>query len=726
MKPIVIFIIISIITGVRIASIEESSEKIQYFNGHREISLEEFQKNGENGKTISFYHNGKKKEEIYWQDGKKNKIRTQWYKNGKKRRQSQLNSGLYDGEDIRWFSNGHLRSKESYKNGQKNGKWINCFENGVKQYEGAYRDDLRHGKWTYWNINGEKTGQGEFKTGTGSLEFQYRNGKIKKHEEHFKGKAHGTWIEWFPNGNKKFEIQYHMGKLHGTFIRWYENGQKMRETHFKNGIFHGNDTYWYDNGKINFQREYKEGKRHNKWLSWFQDGKRKGIGQYTEGTGSWREFFKTGKKKSESYQFDGKPDGKQYEWYENGNKKSLHTWRKGKRHGKWIWWDPNGTVAREQEWMENQIKKQMEPPPADNDKSQSSSAEPSELPGKVKDNKPLANDIKKIVQLQTNLKRDVSVIVGINEKGKRWIFPFGKKSFSDPVIPDQNTVYEIGSISKTFTAILLADMYQKGYLDINDPVQKYLPVNAVLPKFNEDEITFYHLATHSSSLPNMDNNLPHHILDPGDPFASYTCYDMYNFFSRITLKKPLGSSGEYSNFGVGLLGHVLGIINGTTYEKLLKDKLLNVLKMDNTSLFLTDKQKKNLAPGHKIDGTETPNWNFTDCLQGAGGIKSTLLDMFKYMEANLGLTDSPLHEAMVLTHEPQVETPWKDYNSLGWGVEKINDQDMVWHNGGTEGYHTFLGFIPKLELGVIILSNYRGTNMDAIGRQVLRLFLSNR
>jgi CubicO group peptidase (beta-lactamase class C family) len=243
-----------------------------------------------------------------------------------------------------------------------------------------------------------------------------------------------------------------------------------------------------------------------------------------------------------------------------------------------------------------------------------------------------------------------------------------------------------------------------------------------LPTYQGKAINFRHLAAHSSSLPNMPDNLEEAILNPDDPFASYSKFDLYNFLDRYSLRYPIGSRGEYSNIGVGLLGHVLGRINHTTYENLVKQRLLNVLAMDNTSLFLTGKQQTNLAYGHSPEGVVTANWNLNDCLQGSGAIKSSLNDMLKYLEANMGLIDTPLKHAMEFAHQPVIKTIWGDYNALGWGIETLpNGEKMVWHNGGTAGYRAFIGFIQRLKLGVIVLSNFRDTDMDAIGRNVLRI-----
>jgi len=311
----------------------------------------------------------------------------------------------------------------------------------------------------------------------------------------------------------------------------------------------------------------------------------------------------------------------------------------------------------------------------------------------------------------------IGAIVGVIYKGERQVFSYGSKSSEENDPPDMDTVFEIGSITKAFTATMLADLCLKGIIDLDDVVGDFLPADKVtMPNYNGVEITFRHLATHYSGLPRLPSNMePYNE----DPYATYTKEEMYEFLSNFALARSPGAEWSYSNLGVGLLGHTLGIIDGTSYEALLFRAIFNVLGMKNSSLFLTEKQKENLAIGHNEELNPTSNWNANDCFQGAGSIKSSLRDMFKFLEANMGLTDTSLNEAMELTQQAQFPDPYGDSVGLVWVIEVIEGQRIVWHNGGTGGYKAYLGFDRELGNGVIIFFNCKDAPTYEVGEKIL-------
>ncbi|MFC2155028.1 serine hydrolase domain-containing protein [Acidobacteriota bacterium] len=269
----------------------------------------------------------------------------------------------------------------------------------------------------------------------------------------------------------------------------------------------------------------------------------------------------------------------------------------------------------------------------------------------------------------------VGAIVGVIYKGERQVFSYGNKSIEGNDPPDIDTVFEIGSITKTFTATILADMNLKDIINLDDIVGDFLPADKVsMPNYNGVEITFRHLATHYSGLPRMPSNIGAYN---EDPYALYTKEDMYEFLNNFILAHPPGAEYSYSNLGVGFLGHTLGIIDNTSYEDLLFRNIFNVLGMKNSSLLLTEKQKENLALGHDPDLNITSNWNGNDCFHGAGFIKSSLKDMFKFLEANMGLKDTSLNESMELAQLVQFPDPYGDSVGLIWVIEVISGQRIV-------------------------------------------------
>jgi CubicO group peptidase (beta-lactamase class C family) len=318
----------------------------------------------------------------------------------------------------------------------------------------------------------------------------------------------------------------------------------------------------------------------------------------------------------------------------------------------------------------------------------------------------------------------VGVMVGIFLNGQRRVFSYGSKTRNGNDPPDGDTVFEIGSITKTFTCTMLAEMVLNGLIDLDDAVGGYLPADKVtLPTFNGAELTFLHLATHSSGLPRMPDNFDDAVTDPADPFAAYTEDHMFAFLNGHTLEFTPGVQCMYSNLGMGLLGLTLCKINGASYEILLQEKIFNRLGMTNSSLFLTDQQRSNMATGHNEGLQPVSMWTAADCFQGAGFIKSSVNDMFKYLEANLGVSDTALSAAILLAHETAADIDCGEGIGLGWFYDQLGDgQVIIWHNGGTGGQSAYFGFNKSLSTGVIILCNTsHDGSPDSMGERILML-----
>jgi len=170
------------------------------------------------------------------------------------------------------------------------------------------------------------------------------------------------------------------------------------------------------------------------------------------------------------------------------------------------------------------------------------------------------------------------------------------------------------------------------------------------------------------------------------------------------------------------MGHIEGLIDGTSYETVLKREVFDVLGMENSSLFLTAAQKNNLARGYDRNLHIAPNWDAQDIFQAAGFIKTSLNDMFKYLEANLGLVQTPLRDAMDLTHQPQFhQGSLGDIGSVWYILELDDGQTMIYHGGGTGGYDSFFGFNKSSSTGAIVLFNSKvNESVYVIGELVMK------
>jgi D-alanyl-D-alanine-carboxypeptidase/D-alanyl-D-alanine-endopeptidase len=315
--------------------------------------------------------------------------------------------------------------------------------------------------------------------------------------------------------------------------------------------------------------------------------------------------------------------------------------------------------------------------------------------------------------------QSVGIVVGVIEPGGRRMVTYGKLNQDDPRPLDGRTVFEIGSVTKVFTSLLLADMAQKGEVTLDDPVAKYLPDTVKIPQRAGRSITLVDLATHTSGLPRLPGNL--HPRDAANPYADYTVQQLYNFLSGYTLTRDAGAQYEYSNLGGGLLGLALARRAGTDYESLVRSRICQPLGMDDTRITLSPEMKARLAIGHNAVMTAVPNWDLP-ALAGAGALRSTANDLLEFVAANLGYADTPLAGAMrsMLKVRRPTGSPGLEV-ALGWHIF-TGEREIVWHNGGTGGYRSFIGFDSKARTGVVVLSNAETpAGVDDIGHHLLDL-----
>ena len=329
-----------------------------------------------------------------------------------------------------------------------------------------------------------------------------------------------------------------------------------------------------------------------------------------------------------------------------------------------------------------------------------------------------SNDaIRAILQRRIDVeKQSVGIAIGIIDSQGQRIVTYGSLRKQKAALPDGNTVFEIGSVSKVFTALLLADMVQRGEVKLDDPVKKYLPATVTIPARKGREITLLDLSNHTSALPRMPNNV--RPKDAMNPYADYTVEQMYEFLSGYKLQRDIGEKYEYSNLATGLLGHILALRAGKDYETLLIERVCKPLGMSSTMIKLSDDARQRMAAPHNRGLIEVKNWDIPT-LAGAGAIRSTVNDMLKFLEANMGLVKSPLADAMSSQLKTRKSTGNSDSEiAIGWHILKIGDNEIAWHNGETGGFHSFIGFDQKRGVGVVVLSN-AGNNIDDIGHHLL-------
>lgn len=332
---------------------------------------------------------------------------------------------------------------------------------------------------------------------------------------------------------------------------------------------------------------------------------------------------------------------------------------------------------------------------------------------------PSDSEIRQIlVERIDKYKQSVGMVVGVIEPAGRRVVAYGKLAANDSRVLDGDTVFEIGSITKVFTSLVLADMVQHHEVELSDPAAAYLPREVQMPQRNGRVITLEDLATHRSGLPRMPSNVD--PIDPSNPYADYAVHRLYAFLSSYQLSRNIDSRFEYSNLGGALLGHVLARRADVDYETLVETRVTKPLNMANTHVSLTEDMKSRLAVGHAYGLEPTPNWDL-GALVAAGGLHSTANDLLTFLSAQLRYTETPLAPAMAAMTETRRDTDRGEV-ALAWFVESPAGSRIIFHDGTTGGYRSFLGYDPQARTGVVVLSNSAtGAGIDDIGLHILNL-----
>ena len=340
---------------------------------------------------------------------------------------------------------------------------------------------------------------------------------------------------------------------------------------------------------------------------------------------------------------------------------------------------------------------------------------------RVASNNPLVSEtdslVEKLVRPYIQQGHTAGLSIAIIRNNQVDYYSYGEVVKGSNRLPDlKNTLFEIGSVTKTFTSLLLANEVSRKQMSLKDPINKYLPEFIPRLAYNNSPITLEQLANHTSGLPRLPANIFQGEVNPLDPYRHYNEDSVYHFLSTYKPNIIPGSQFSYSNFGAGLLGNILSRKSHQTFEQLLTAKIFEPLTMRDTKIELNAKDSIRLAQGYNEKGEPTAPWNLA-ALQGSGAIRSTLSDMARYTKAQLGQLHTPLDKAILLTHQVTFQSK-ENTMGLGWRIKKQKN-DIYWHHsGGTGGFRSFVGFDKKRNLGVVILSN-TAEDVTAIGQSIL-------
>lgn len=287
------------------------------------------------------------------------------------------------------------------------------------------------------------------------------------------------------------------------------------------------------------------------------------------------------------------------------------------------------------------------------------------------------------------------VSIGVVRHGARRVLAYG--------VANPNSIFEIGSITKTFTGLLLAKMAVRGEAALDEPVRALLP-KAVVSERPGLGIRLLDLATHRSGLPRMPDNFS--PADSSNPYADYDAAHLYAYVAKHGLIRPANAPFDYSNLGFALLGVALANRAGMSYPELLKREILDPLGMTDTAIMITADQRPRFIQGYDFRQHAAHEWDL-DAFAGAGGIRSTADDMLAYLEAQLHpeklLDADALPRAITESHLIRERVISGQRIALAWLWDDKNR--VYWHNGGTGGFSSHAFFDPKRDYAAVVLLN---------------------
>jgi CubicO group peptidase (beta-lactamase class C family) len=317
-----------------------------------------------------------------------------------------------------------------------------------------------------------------------------------------------------------------------------------------------------------------------------------------------------------------------------------------------------------------------------------------------------------------NLAEHYGIVVGLVDSSGRRVVKSGHFDQGDVRSVDGDTLFELGSITKVFTALLLELAVERGEVALDDPLVKHLPAGTRAPVVDGREITLRDLATHTSGLPRTPKNLV--IKDINDPYADYTVEMLYEYLGTAELASKPGTRYAYSNLGFALLARALMVQGKRSFAELVRERITEPLGMRNTWVDVPAERQASLALGHTQTLRPSPV-RTRRAMIGNGGVISSANDMLTFLSASSGRVETPLSRAFSVIAEPQVPTGTQGGSiGLGWHMYEGGGFDVVWHNGATGGFATHVSYDRVTRQAVVVLSNVSTeAGVDDIGEHLL-------
>lgn len=344
----------------------------------------------------------------------------------------------------------------------------------------------------------------------------------------------------------------------------------------------------------------------------------------------------------------------------------------------------------------------------------------------------------KIIKKHVKSNKVPGISVGLI-KGSEEFFNFGHIKKNSEIVPTKDTVFEIGSMTKTFTAILATQLQQEEILSLDEKISKYLP-ELENSEFDKKNVTLNHLLTHTSGISEFSVNTfvkqIFSILSTGksqiDEY-NYQTREFLTYCKTLKLKHNPGTTFLYSNIGFGIAGKIMEKLTNKTYDELVRENICNTLDMKDTGIHILESHKEKLSVGYTFRGKQADHWQ-VPAIEAAGSLRSTTSDMMKFLKANLGLTTTKLEPTFEYCknskNTPKIPLSMKIFTKsmgislstfrFGWFVFPQETFDAIGHDGGTEGFTSFMGMNLDENSGVVILTNKSLKPVHQLGIKLLK------
>lgn len=311
----------------------------------------------------------------------------------------------------------------------------------------------------------------------------------------------------------------------------------------------------------------------------------------------------------------------------------------------------------------------------------------------------------------------MSVVVIKGGKSRFYHLGVADKKTKRPI--DENTIFELASITKVFTSTAIAAEVLQGKMDLNKPIDRYLSFAEMNRSEKEGikDVTLAHLLTHTASLPRVA---------PTNKGQRHTSRSLLNYLASWKPKEKIGSNYLYSNLGFGIAGQALEYVERKPLINIFNTTILSPLNMRNTVMERVEPLIRKYATGYSQKGMPVKAASLGP-LAGSGALKSSSGDMEKFLRANMGLKTPPqLWEAMQLAQKPRFKVRPGFSLGLGWQVSTLNSRLLIDKNGGLAGFSTYIGFYPEEGVGIVILANKTKIQATEVGRRLLKQLLTPR